>query len=170
MIAQQKRAPRRSTAYHEAGHAVIGRVLGMSCGEATIIPNEQENEAGHAITADPFRILEDWWETRGKYRGNTMHSIMLGRVLTYMAGAEAERVILGRCRGGDARDRHDIMSMVYSSESSFSVDTWERVEPRLRAHARILVRRHRDKIERVAKALLKHGTLKAHEIDAILGS
>jgi hypothetical protein len=28
------------TAIHEAGHAVIGRVLGMVCGYATIIPNE----------------------------------------------------------------------------------------------------------------------------------
>jgi hypothetical protein len=29
----------RSTAYHEAGHAVIGRVLALVCGSATIKPD-----------------------------------------------------------------------------------------------------------------------------------
>jgi len=27
------------TAFHEAGHAVIGRVLGMACGQVTIVPD-----------------------------------------------------------------------------------------------------------------------------------
>src|SRR5262245_49391183 len=132
---------KKSTAIHEAGHAVIGRVLGLTCGPATIIPNEQENEAGHAILEDPWLTYADW-EARGKRRGDEMNSILFGRVLALMAGAEAERVILGCCRGGDGNDRYDINSIVYSDDSNFSVDTWDKVEPRLRSHARALVRRH----------------------------
>lgn len=50
----------RGTAIHEAGHAVIGRVLGMICGHATIIADEAEGEAGHTITADPHMIAYEW--------------------------------------------------------------------------------------------------------------
>jgi ATP-dependent Zn protease len=35
-----------ATAYHEAGHAVIGRVLTLKCGEATIKPNYRTRTAG----------------------------------------------------------------------------------------------------------------------------
>jgi hypothetical protein len=41
------------TKIHEAGHAVLGRALGLTCGSATIIPNKDEDEAGHAAIADP---------------------------------------------------------------------------------------------------------------------
>ena len=34
------------TAYHEAGHATIGRVLTLPCGQATIEPNVKEMTAG----------------------------------------------------------------------------------------------------------------------------
>jgi len=40
---------RRPTAYHEAGHAVIGRVLGMTCGGATIVPDYDACAWGNAI-------------------------------------------------------------------------------------------------------------------------
>jgi ATP-dependent Zn protease len=36
----------RRTAIHEAGHAVVGRVLGTTCGEATIVPDYDEMTAG----------------------------------------------------------------------------------------------------------------------------
>jgi hypothetical protein len=40
------------TAYHEARHATIGRVLTLKCGRATIKPNLKEMTAGKAITFD----------------------------------------------------------------------------------------------------------------------
>ena len=39
-------------AVHEAGHAVIGRVLGMECGPVTIVPDD--DSLGHSITFDPW--------------------------------------------------------------------------------------------------------------------
>ncbi|MGY4311099.1 thermonuclease family protein [Bradyrhizobium sp. JR3.5] len=42
----------RHTATHEAGHAVIGRVLTLLCGGAIIAADHEAGEAGHAITED----------------------------------------------------------------------------------------------------------------------
>ncbi len=153
---------RKSTAIHEAGHAVIGRVLGLPCGEATVTPNESESEAGYAITADPWAIL--WtWEHRGKFR--QARSAFCGKILGTMAGTEAERELLGQCAGGDSDDRHQIAMM---ADSEGWGDRWDRYEPRMRRQTRRLVRKHRDKIERVAQALLERGVLEAHEIDALI--
>ena len=53
-------------AIHEAAHAVIGRVLNLSCGSVTIVPNVDEGEAGCAIIHDPWKTASEWdqkmWE------------------------------------------------------------------------------------------------------------
>jgi hypothetical protein len=52
---EQKRSPaeKRATAYHEAGHAVIGRVLRLACGQASIV-GETEDNLGHAEIENPL--------------------------------------------------------------------------------------------------------------------
>ena len=56
----------RRTAIHEAGHAVIGRVLGLTCGEVTIVPDWEKLTAGYAITLVE-RSTSDW-QARGRWR------------------------------------------------------------------------------------------------------
>lgn len=70
-----RRTPNRSrrdlehTAYHEAGHAVIGRVLSVPCGDVTIVPDYKKQTRGVAIVrSDPYE-LSDNWDERGKFRG-----------------------------------------------------------------------------------------------------
>ena len=77
------------TAIHEAGHAVIGRVLSLSCGHATIIPDSDSagHSAGHAITHDPYKCLHEW-EIRGHCRWDD-NAVWRARVITWMAGVEA---------------------------------------------------------------------------------
>ncbi|AWV19803.1 MULTISPECIES: hypothetical protein [Methylobacteriaceae] len=154
------------TAIHEAGHAVIGRVLTMVCGGASIVADEAENEAGHSITADPMVILGEW-DRRGKWRGSDLGtaSVFRGRALTVMAGAEAEAEILGQCQGGDGDDRYQVALMLYEIAEE---GEHERIEIRLRRAARSLIRRHRTDIERVATALMERETLTGDEIDAML--
>lgn len=55
-----------------------------------------------------------------------------------------------------------------SSDSGFSEEDWPRYEPRMRRQARRLVRKHRDKIERVATVLLQRVTLAKDEIDDLM--
>src|SRR4051794_25458343 len=141
------------TAYHEAGHAVIGRVLGLTCGQATIRIVEDEGEAGHPIIADPHRTAWDWNQKfmadqervspSLKYR--ELRSAFRATILARMAGAEAEVVFLGQCQGGDEDDRLQI-DMMAASYADFSDDEWERYEPRMRRHVRRLVWTHRAKI------------------------
>ena len=100
---------RRRTAIHEAAHAVIGRALRQVCGPATIVPNRELGEAGHAITADPYETLGHWLDVLGRFRGaDEMRSIVRARIMTYMAGREAEEVFFGSCAGGDDEDRRQI--------------------------------------------------------------
>jgi hypothetical protein len=153
----------RVTAIHEAGHAVIGRVLTLPCGSATIKVDHDEGSAGHNITVDPYFCIYEW-QRRGKVR--TDDAVWHARIISYMAGAEAEREILGRCRGGDGDDRYQIALM--AEELSRGTD-WTKREPRLRAMTRMLVRRHRALIERVAKALLARTTLSAGRLDKLVG-
>jgi hypothetical protein len=80
------------TAYHEAAHAVIGRVLTLSCGEATIKPDYRECTAGVSHTADPYACIHEW-EKRGKVR--EPDAVFHARIIGYMAGAEGESELLG---------------------------------------------------------------------------
>lgn len=154
----------RHTAIHEAGHAVIGRVLTMVCGDASVVADD--DSAGHSVTADPMMIL-DAWDRRGKWRGDGMgtRSVFVGRILTLMAGAEAEEEILGRCEGGDADDRYWIGLMLHEIEPEAAHDA---LEARLRRAARSLARRHRSDIVRVAASLASKGAMTGEEIDAML--
>lgn len=165
-----------TTAIHEAGHAVIGRILDLRCGGVTIVKNEAEGEAGHAIIANPWATVIAWEqrlyeqvEHRGeaaKYRN--FRSAFRGTIMARMAGAEAENVILGACQGGDSYDRSDIEQMAASSDTEFSEAEWERFEPRMRRQTRRLIRKYRAAIERVAAALLERGTLEPDDIDALI--
>lgn len=154
---------KRGTAYHEAGHAVIARVLTLASGHATIKPDYDRGTAGVHITFDPYVCL-DAWEKRGKVR-NYRDVVLHARIMTYMAGAETEMVLL-QTAVGDSDDRYWIALM---AEELFYSSPWERLEPRLRAMTRMLIRRHRGRIERVAKALLAKTTLSAKQLDKLVG-
>lgn len=141
------------TAVHEAGHAVIGRVLNMTCGHVTIVADE--DSAGHSITDDPWAIMYAW-ERRGRFREAS--TIFRSRILTTMAGGEAEVVIIGDCEGGDVDDRYQVALML-ESEAGRVGDDLVQLEDRLRRTARMLVRRHASKIRALADALMERDTI-----------
>jgi ATP-dependent Zn protease len=156
------------TAVHEAGHAVIGRVLELPCGLATIVPNKEEGSAGHAITGDQWAILGHWEDERAKYHRD-MPTVWRARMIAFMAGAEAERVVLGDSAGGDGEDQRQIAFMADNLMDTFSPE-WDRWAARLRRQTVRLVRRHRRTIERVARALYRRRTLTAEQIDRLMRS
>lgn len=138
--------------------------LTLACGNATVRPNYTELVAGQTITSDPYECLHEW-EKRGHGR-DSRDAHLHARIITYMAGAEAEKILLGSGGVGDSDDRKQIALM---AEELHRDTDWEKLEPRLRAMTRMLVRRHKDRIERVAKALLARTTLSRKALDKMVG-
>jgi len=152
----------RRTATHEAGHAVIHRVVGMVCGGAFIVPDYDTMSAGFAIAADHY-VTDYAWERRGKFRDFGSVSILRGRIMGFMAGREAEIIAFGEKHEiGDGDDRYQIALM--AEEASVSEAYLDRLRPKVRA----LLRRHWRKVEVVTEALLARKTLSGVEIDAII--
>src|SRR5580704_2363525 len=77
-------------AVHEAGHAVIGRGLGLVSGGASIIENEYSR--GRSEIYHP-NVTRGAWDEQGKCRHPRL--AVHGAILATMAGEEAETVILG---------------------------------------------------------------------------
>jgi ATP-dependent Zn protease len=155
----------RHTATHEAGHAVIARVLTLLCEGASIVPDHEAGHAGHSISGDPWECETEWLR-RGKVRHD--NAVWHARIISCMAGAEAEAVLLGSTEGGDGDDRYQI-ELIAKELLDCDAAQWVRHEARLRAMTRMLIRRHRDRIERVADALLADGELSAEQIDLLAG-
>jgi hypothetical protein len=148
-------------AYHEAGHVVLPRVLTLDCGGASIKPDH--DSAGHAITNDPWGCLSAW-ERRGKVRDN-FDAVWHARIIAFMAGVEAEIVLLGSTMGGDGYDRYQIELMA----EELNCRDWSKLEQRLRVMTRMLLRRHEIRVERVANALLRKTTLNGKQLDRLVG-
>lgn len=140
------------TAVHEAGHAVVGRVLDMPCGGVTIEPGYVE-----AIIEDPYQV-DSHWESGGKFRD--MRSAWRARGIAELAGREAEEHVIGRCLGGDDHDTHQIARCI----DEIGADETKQ----LRRAARNLVRRHRTSIDAVALALMDRTTLTGEEVDRLV--
>jgi hypothetical protein len=165
----------RRTAIHEAGHAVIGRVLDLDCGPVSVEPDE--DSTGHAVTADPWQTAARWdrefFERAERDprlflqgRGPRQYEdAVFARALMLMAGAEAEIEFLGRCAPGDDDDRKWIVDCIREIERA---DDWDRYEARLRRQCRRLVRRHRAGIDRIAQELLRRRKLEGDEVTALL--
>jgi hypothetical protein len=77
-------------------------VLDLGSGRATIVPNHDENEAGHSVTFDRRESI-DRWERSGRDRSEDA-SLRAGAMML-MAGRLAEIELLGRCGGGDGDNR-----------------------------------------------------------------
>ena len=140
----------RHTAIHEAGHAVVGRVLKQVCGSATIDADYDLDEAGHDICAEPWITLGRWWgdgpDTATRPHG-TMKGVMLGRIICYMAGWLAEEECLRQCAGGDEDDHYQVDLMLASTLPDDADLT--AYAARIERFGRAIVRRHKETIERV---------------------
>lgn len=154
---------RRATAVHEAGHAVIGRVVTLPCGGASIVPDNDLGSYGAAVVGNADDAWHQW-QLREKFRDYP--SAVRARIITAQAGHEAEAEILGDATGLDEDDRE--VAAACAEDLGVPPERENAVVGRLRRAARQLVRRHRADIERVAAALEAHGTLTGDEVDALL--
>ena len=149
--------------YHEAGHAVVSRVLGGRVVQVTV-------GLGELVEITPgLLLLQD-----GRCRRVTLRSLRDELVVAF-AGIEAQYTLLQGRTPTDA----DLKLSVHGDEANIAFcmgvlatkqgcesdeilgDAVER--------ARTLVLDHRADIERVARALLKRPSLTGEDLDALLG-
>ncbi len=127
------------TAYHEAGHAVCARVIGLPCGDAGIGPDH----SGYSWTGPA-------WPAE--------------KIAVCWAGLEAEIARFGTVDldgiGGDI-ERIERLAR-YSDISDGHVS-------RLRAQVRALLHQHWHHVEAVADRLLAQRVLSAAQLDQMMG-
>ena len=79
------------TATHEAGHAVIARVLTLACGEAVFVRTTTPAVPA-AVTHDPMECESIWLQ---RCRLHDDGAVYRARIMAFMAGREAETDLLG---------------------------------------------------------------------------
>jgi ATP-dependent Zn protease len=154
---------RAAVAVHEAGHAVVARVLGIPAYDVTIV--EGDDLLGAASFDNP---VYDW----SREDGSKIKAANNFASAAY-AGVAAEREILNSGVTSDSDDHRkaqDCLAWAGAVKGASFVgdDRFDRHEANLRKKAAALVHQHRSAIERLASALLERETLSGAEVDALL--
>jgi hypothetical protein len=176
---------KKSLAYHEAGHAVIARVLGTEVHLATIRPDKFS--AGHIMHGASWPDREDANGTVAAedreeewYRRMEMAE---DRAKLALAGPIAEMKYRPTLNGEYFADYEDLLNVAtylkiasgftfevlvpgkpLQQDNRLAAALWER----LQADTADLVELHWPSIERVAEALLIHEELGQEEIEALV--
>jgi hypothetical protein len=170
----------KETAYHEAGHAVVARVLNIPVDLATIHPDEFSN--GHVAHGASWPDNETAAEDREEEWLRRMETAENSAKLA-LAGPLAHMKYRPTLNGehfadyGDLLDVHEYLRL--ASGFTFEVlvpgkplqqDNREasRLWERLQADTADLVESYWPSIGRVAEALLIHGELGQEQIDALI--
>jgi ATP-dependent Zn protease len=142
----QARNKRERTAYHEAGHVISAVQLGVPVISATI-----DRKQPHFL--------------RGRYKQS--RDLAIEHLVTVcLAGPAAEEMFCGPITDdGDAVDLRMARSYLAPHYSEFVLGF--QID-RLRGAAERLVRDTKPKIKLIADALLKHGSLDADQISALV--
>ncbi len=149
-------------AYHEAGHAVAGFVLGFPLGEITT----RSVEDGHAMVMNPLRA----WK-----RGDGPRREIARRyaIVQYAGAASGKLLPEGAAPWYDDYDKARVWLRRYAAPSAARVARGKaprRQEEALRGRALEFVRRYSPAIARLAKILLERERIAGHETEALLRS
>ena len=180
-------------AYHEAGHAVVAHLLphAMPVQKVTIIPRGQAGGYTLFLPEDNMLMTIEQFEDRIAVTlgGRIAEEIFFGLLSTGASGDlrsvthYARNMVMnygmsqklglrsyGEQSGNVFLGRGVITERDYSEETAQAIDEEIRaIIDRNYARARELVEQHRDKMVRVAEALLEHETLDRPQFEALMG-
>lgn len=182
------------TAYHEAGHAIVGHVMPESdpVHKVTIIPRGATGGVTWFLPPEDksFTSLIEFKDVLARALGGRVaEKIIYGKDrITTGAGSDlrkateiAREMILEQGMGTKLRDQvfhEDSGSMMFeriTHERMYSDDTAREIDKEVAdliheaaRRAEIVITSNRDSLDRLAKALLQEETLEAEEVDKIL--
>ena len=159
------------TAYHEAGHAVVARMLGYKL-LGISIDSDLEGKLGHSgsdVLPESLKQSKNWRKDVVTPEEWTAAS---DDIVIYLAGATAEELLHGREAVVDpdeprSSDETQVIGRLvrmcganYEAQNELLADSL--------ARARVLVKDHWEKIEAVAEALLEQTTLSGPETEELI--
>jgi hypothetical protein len=157
---------RLHVAVHEAGHAVIARVLNVVCGDCLI--GDETWPDGHVSHGNANFVSLDIIARDRQLQGlpPSNRALLFDFCRATMAGREAEDLILGEhAEDGDGGDREFIDWFLTNPVAiAMDADNFERL---LRQETQALCADHAGRIQAVADALLEQGRLSDAGIRAI---
>ena len=136
-------------AVHEAGYAVIARALGLTSCYTNLAPDYPDQRWGESLIFDVLQCCG--WNRRHPERNGNDTAFWDGTTIASMAGAEAEREIIGTCLGRDERGAQS--SDLIRNDLEHPDGRAHRTE-RMRRFAQQLVKKHRAAILRFAEQLV----------------
>ena len=148
-----------STAYHEAGHAVVTIAHNVRVHSVSIIPDPDEESLGHIKHSNPLRGIDFEWDNsiRARDRGEKLVEIC-------MAGPIAQKRYnpKGYRHYNASSDHEEALNVLYKmSGSKEEIEAWWKL---LEVRTGALVNLKWREIEHIAEALLDRHTLTAQEI------
>jgi cell division protease FtsH len=186
---------KRNTAYHEAGHALVAKLMpgadpvhkvtiiprGMALGLTQQVPTDDRYTASRTRLENDLAIF---------FGGRAAEEIVLGQVTTG-AGNDIERATdLARkmvCEWGmseklgpmtfGSKEENIFLGRDFNQSSSYSESTAQEIDAEIRSfvsrgyeRARKLLQDNIEALHKIAKALLDQESLDSNEIDALLRS
>jgi ATP-dependent Zn protease len=170
MMMEHKPTPRKqaksalaATAYHEAGHAVVGLRLRFRMKTATIVPRDGVlGEVEHGKETYLYDDLEFGRDSaRSRRRGEEV-------IILRLSGLTAERRFRPRAASKHALDDHEHAADLALSLNGGDVEVTNAHIKDLSLRTDKLVADNWPQVEAVAQALLERRTLKGAEIAAIV--
>jgi ATP-dependent Zn protease len=148
--------PRRNQAVHEAGHAVVGSLLGLHVEETGFNPENEDDEVHFPASTrfeegDPCALI------------SAQPDVM---VVVMMAGSVAERVVLGQELPHGHTGDITALQLCYPD---LPTDPKPVFDPAIR-RAWELVDQHRGAVEAVASGLLEKGCLAGADVERIIAN
>jgi ATP-dependent Zn protease len=157
------------TAYHEAGHAIVCRYLGIPFEYVTVERNEETNSAGHVF----IPLAENFDNNTGISKIQSIENVKKLVVIAY-AGVIAQKKFSGAHDeigfSGDQKEIDNYVLLLNENLNDGLTTGLQEIYKLLSKKSKKIVFQKWNEIEALARALIKEETLSYEEVEKLLNN